>query len=230
MWWVVCGGGMTETKTGRHHGVGHGRPCQCGVWWQARSVTSQPAEEIVVLRCCCCPEWEGVANLAGGAPAHSQSLLTATSRCLAAGTPLSTHLQSVVFLLIVKLHSHLKCHPHGTTFILTSRKFRPYSLCHVESWAATKYSVLWPGQQTDLLSSEYQTQDLTLYTPSGSFQSLLVTEVAAGYRGKPECETLICISLYQLPTSKMSLISLVTVVSTAHTFYMQYCKSVAAEI
>ena len=71
-----------------------------------------------------CPEWEGVA-LAGGAPAHSQSLLTATSRCLAAGTSLSTHLQSVVFLLIVKLHFHLKCHPHGTTFILTSRKFRP---------------------------------------------------------------------------------------------------------
>ena len=85
-------------------------------------------------------------------------------------------------------------------------------------------------QQTDLLSSEYQTQDLTLYTPSGSFQSLLVTEVAAGYRGKPECETLICISLYQLPTSKMSLISLVTAVSTAPTFNMQYCKSVAAEI
>ena len=75
-------------------------------------------------------------------------------------------------------------------------------------------------QQTDLLSSEHQTQDLTLYTPSGSFQSLLVTEVAAGYRGKPECETLICISLYQLPTSKMSLISLVTVVSTAPTFNM----------
>ena len=63
-------------------------------------------------------------------------------------------------------------------------------------------------QQTDLLSSEYQTQDFTLYTPSGSFQSLLVTEVAAGYRGKPECETLICISLKQLTDTTYQDVSL----------------------
>ena len=78
-------------------------------------------------------------------------------------------------------------------------------------------------QQTTDRYTEFRLSDtrlITLYTPSGSFQSLLVTEVAAGYRGKPECETLICISLYQLPTSKMSLISLVTVVSTAPTFNM----------
>ena len=152
---------MTETKTGRHPGVGLGRPCQCGVWWQARSVTSQPAEETVVLRCCCCPEWEGVASLAGGAPAHSQSLLTATSRCLAAGTSLYTSSLWYFCWLWNYISTWNVIHMEQHLFLIIGN----FDLTACVMWSLGRlHNILCSDQdnkqQTDLLSSEYQTQDL----------------------------------------------------------------------